>query len=195
MQAVRLWTHGWDFFAPTENVIWHLWTREHRPSFRELFSPADAELEQKALEFVKRLCGYNGSASVESSLAKLTVADSKTDAPASDVASASAAGDDAKKSTRGFYGPMGLGSARTLEQYEALCGVDFRAQSIAARAKFGGLDPALFKDDSVKAAQFDLVMRLVGERAASSGAGSSASSAPAKRPANALAAQLAGFLG
>ena len=22
-QSVRLWTHGWDLFAPTENVVWH----------------------------------------------------------------------------------------------------------------------------------------------------------------------------
>jgi Glycosyltransferase (GlcNAc) len=34
--AVRLWTHGYDFFAPSETVIFHLWSRSYRPSFREV---------------------------------------------------------------------------------------------------------------------------------------------------------------
>ncbi|CAJ1446886.1 unnamed protein product [Effrenium voratum] len=33
--AVRLWTSGWDFFTPTQVVGYHLWTRKHRPLFRE----------------------------------------------------------------------------------------------------------------------------------------------------------------
>lgn len=32
--TVRLWTHGWDFFAPPSNFIWHLWSRSYRPVFR-----------------------------------------------------------------------------------------------------------------------------------------------------------------
>ena len=32
--TVRLWTHGWDFFAPGSNFIWHLWSRSYRPVFR-----------------------------------------------------------------------------------------------------------------------------------------------------------------
>jgi len=34
--AVRLWTSGWDFFCPTSPAIFHLWSRAHRPTFREL---------------------------------------------------------------------------------------------------------------------------------------------------------------
>ncbi|CAK0852478.1 unnamed protein product [Prorocentrum cordatum] len=33
--AARLWTSGWDFFAPTRVLGYHLWTRSHRPVFRE----------------------------------------------------------------------------------------------------------------------------------------------------------------
>ena len=29
----RLFTHGYDFFAPPEAVVYHLWTRSHRPAF------------------------------------------------------------------------------------------------------------------------------------------------------------------
>jgi hypothetical protein len=25
--AVRMWTHGWDFFSPPHHVIYHLWSR------------------------------------------------------------------------------------------------------------------------------------------------------------------------
>ena len=34
--SARLWTHGWDFFAPPEHFIYHLWSRSYRPTFREL---------------------------------------------------------------------------------------------------------------------------------------------------------------
>ena len=29
----RMWTAGYDVFAPTETVVFHLWTRDYRPSF------------------------------------------------------------------------------------------------------------------------------------------------------------------
>jgi hypothetical protein len=29
--AVRLWTHGWDFFGPSEPLIWHLYETDRRP--------------------------------------------------------------------------------------------------------------------------------------------------------------------
>jgi len=34
--AARLWTSGYDFFAPPETVVFHLWKRDHRPNFREV---------------------------------------------------------------------------------------------------------------------------------------------------------------
>ncbi len=33
--AARLFTWGWDFFAPSENVLYHLWSREGRCNFRD----------------------------------------------------------------------------------------------------------------------------------------------------------------
>ncbi len=32
--AARLFTWGWDFFAPSENVLYHLWSREGRSNFQ-----------------------------------------------------------------------------------------------------------------------------------------------------------------
>ena len=31
--AAQLWTHGFDCFAPLQAVVYHLWTRDHRPNF------------------------------------------------------------------------------------------------------------------------------------------------------------------
>ena len=30
---IRFYTSGYDFFAPPQAVVYHLWTRDHRPSF------------------------------------------------------------------------------------------------------------------------------------------------------------------
>jgi [Skp1-protein]-hydroxyproline N-acetylglucosaminyltransferase len=32
--TARLWTGGWDFYSPGINLVYHLWERTHRPSFR-----------------------------------------------------------------------------------------------------------------------------------------------------------------
>ncbi len=32
--AARLFTWGWDFFAPSESVLYHLWSRAGRSNFR-----------------------------------------------------------------------------------------------------------------------------------------------------------------
>lgn len=34
--AARMFTRGWDFFAPPQAVVYHLWTRGHRASFRQV---------------------------------------------------------------------------------------------------------------------------------------------------------------
>lgn len=31
--ATRLWTHGWDFFTPNTEVVFHCWTRAYRCTF------------------------------------------------------------------------------------------------------------------------------------------------------------------
>ena len=34
--AYRLYSHGYDFFAPPEAILYHLWSRAHRPVFQEV---------------------------------------------------------------------------------------------------------------------------------------------------------------
>jgi [Skp1-protein]-hydroxyproline N-acetylglucosaminyltransferase len=45
--AARLYTSGFDFYAPSENVLYHLWSRADRPNFREQ-RPKTAKEEEKA---------------------------------------------------------------------------------------------------------------------------------------------------
>jgi MFS family permease len=47
--AARLWTRGWDFFAPTEHVIFHLWSRAgRRGTFWEIAEVAEARKRSQA---------------------------------------------------------------------------------------------------------------------------------------------------
>jgi [Skp1-protein]-hydroxyproline N-acetylglucosaminyltransferase len=49
----RLWTHGWDFYAPSEMVLYHLWTRAYRPVFQELESDETKMQRQRSLDAVR----------------------------------------------------------------------------------------------------------------------------------------------
>eukprot|EP00940_MAST-03C_sp_MAST-3C-sp2_P001205 g1205.t1 len=53
--AARLFLRGWDFFAPPETVLFHLWSRAHRPTFRERTGEQKQALEKEARTRVLRL--------------------------------------------------------------------------------------------------------------------------------------------
>lgn len=55
LMASRLWTQGWRFYAPGENVLYHLWKRSYRPTFREIELPERKELESQAISRMKYL--------------------------------------------------------------------------------------------------------------------------------------------
>lgn len=63
--AVRLWTHGWDFFCPTTNLVYHLWSREHRPTFWEIFTEEFQE-QQRSQAHVRDLLRGDTLASLSS---------------------------------------------------------------------------------------------------------------------------------
>ncbi|CAK4977950.1 unnamed protein product [Aphanomyces euteiches] len=52
--AVRLWTHGYDFFAPPEAVVYHLWSRSHRPVFQDT-TRANDQREKLAAQSLQRV--------------------------------------------------------------------------------------------------------------------------------------------
>ncbi|KAH7474429.1 [Skp1-protein]-hydroxyproline N-acetylglucosaminyltransferase [Phytophthora ramorum] len=53
--AARLWTSGWDFFTPSETVVYHLWTRAYRPVFQELENEETKTCRAASAQFVKQL--------------------------------------------------------------------------------------------------------------------------------------------
>ncbi|KAF2070299.1 hypothetical protein CYY_008379 [Polysphondylium violaceum] len=60
--SLRLYTNGYRFYTPTQSIVFHLWSREHRPSFRENKSPETVAVEKKSLEkVVQLLTGECGS--------------------------------------------------------------------------------------------------------------------------------------
>jgi hypothetical protein len=57
--ACRLFTHGYDFYAPTTAVVYHLWQRSYRPVFQEVVHPKRQELQRASVDRVKRLLGIS----------------------------------------------------------------------------------------------------------------------------------------
>lgn len=53
--SARMWTSGWDFFTPTETVVYHLWTRSYRRTFHELKDAHTMQQRQKSIAHVKML--------------------------------------------------------------------------------------------------------------------------------------------
>lgn len=58
--SARLWTNGWDFYAPTRSVVYHLWTRAYRPVFQENETDLKKQQRQLAQTRVKQLLQYAG---------------------------------------------------------------------------------------------------------------------------------------
>merc|ERR1719334_779886 len=108
--AARLYTNGYNFYAPTRSICYHLWDRNNvmrKGVWRELFEdeklkPKLVELENRSKERVKRILSG-----------------------------------DIKPSKEDVYG---LGTERTLEEYQAFCGVDFTKIKMTDDAKFGGIE-------------------------------------------------------
>lgn len=103
--AARLFTHGYDVYAPTETLAWHCWSRSYRPLYND------------------------------------DLPDAKPSAAARDRLEAVLTGAASDAS--------GLGSSRSLAEYEEFAGVSFSARRLDAsgRAALGGVDDAtLFAD-------------------------------------------------
>ena len=49
--AIRAYTHGWDFFSPSVNIVFHNYKRDHRSTFWE-------KPEQRPLEILSRFRIY-----------------------------------------------------------------------------------------------------------------------------------------
>eukprot|EP00981_Chlorochromonas_danica_P010242 scaffold3058_cov165-Ochromonas_danica.AAC.33 len=105
LMAARLFTAGYDFFAPGEAVLYHLYSRDHRPVFSTArLSDHDNRQSQRqaSQEVVRILLGE-------------------------DIAQPN---DSTKRLLRLNRERFPMGSERSLDEFEAYCGVSFAAKSI-----------------------------------------------------------------
>ena len=137
----RMWTHGWDMFTPATAVVYHLWTRSYRPTIRENFDrekDVATEMRNAAQARVKGMLTSGGKSS-------------------------STSGDSRSGADR-----FGLGDVRSMEDFQAFCGVDFRACTITERGKLGGQAKEIFRSSGPTS-----------EPAAAGGSGGTSPTAPA----------------
>ena len=110
--CARMWTHGYDFFHPTRMYVFHMWSRDYRPTFWEQLQD---DQERKALQkrgYARLKAVFGSTASPEANMTEIAT--------------------------------YGLGTVRSLQAYEAYCGVDLRNVGLAhahshatQRAKMG----------------------------------------------------------
>eukprot|EP01045_Picozoa_sp_COSAG04_P006488 COSAG04_NODE_319_length_16893_cov_23.060141_17_plen_185_part_00 len=138
--AARYWTHGYSIFAPTQAVVFHLWDRSYRPSFREI---PDQEAPRSKSE--KAVAGLLGVAEPEPEPEPEPQPESEVEAKAS----AESSRQDRLSQLASATPVAGLGSVRTLQEFSEHCGVDFgnAVMTPQGRARFGGQDPTVFVPD------------------------------------------------
>ena len=153
--AARLYTSGFRFFTPTANIVFHCWTRDYRPSFREV-TAGDPKQQRRENIAKRRVMNLLNMKPLES--APATVDEALDDASDPTLSSTLCVPE----------APYGLGSVRTLSEFFAQSGVDFSSRTVSERGRNGGLDPRLFQTPLVdatqaaqKQAQINQVMQLV----------------------------------
>ena len=140
--AARLFTAGLDFYAPSEQVCYHLWTRGHRPTFWEQAGGR----QRYSLSPAAQREGFARDAAKGTSQRRV----------ARMLQEAAADG-----------GARGLGSARGLRDFERRAGIDLRGARLLPGAERGGLDAACFVDEGgAAAARGAKVMSLLAARGA-----------------------------
>lgn len=116
--SARLWTNGWDFFAPGESVVYHLWTRSYRRVFQEIEDQETIQWRAASQRYVKKLL-TEPSDTVE-----------EVNGSAEELLTA---------------GKYSLGTERSLSAYESRIGVSFEKREIRWEAEWGNLDPIHFE--------------------------------------------------
>jgi hypothetical protein len=142
-------------------VIFHLWSRAHRPSFREALrgesAAAHAAQRRVATLWVEYLLGSKAEF-----------------APGAEVESLLAAHVVRPAAARDRFGPYGLGRARSLAEYERVSGVCFKTRRIEPWALFGGHAREEFAVQQEQMDAMELVVRQLAVTAATPAANAAA---------------------
>jgi [Skp1-protein]-hydroxyproline N-acetylglucosaminyltransferase len=160
--AARLFTHGYNFFAPTHTLVWHCWSRAYRPNFRELLK-LDVEMqrrrEQLARQRVRHVLGM-----VDSTRADLASAGASAATAIGDTSPSGAHGSSSVSESPDLSSPVPpftIGSVRSLAAFYAHTGVDFALGTVTDGGRHGGIDPMLFKPADPKQAQLAAVLQIM----------------------------------
>ena len=122
--ALRMWTRGYDLFAPDRHIAYHLWSRDHRVgTFWEVQGGKDLKAASQAR--VRQLLTGQKLTKVEE--VEVAISD-----PSPRAASSKAPPDATDK-------VWGLGTARSLRMYEEFSGVDFTSKTVSPQAERGGM--------------------------------------------------------
>jgi hypothetical protein len=138
----RLFTHGYSFFAPPEAVVYHLWTRTHRPTFyndsanadrassntQEKISSAHGEDEARlGQEDEKKALRRQSENRVKALLGMPNNGKTGTARDTSPVPASAA--------ISGATSRFGLGSVRTLADFQQSIGVNFSTRELLPGAR------------------------------------------------------------
>jgi hypothetical protein len=140
--TLRLWTHGWDFFAPGQNIIYHLWSREHRPTFRYARTSFSATPQQRVV-FMSSV----GLFREIRDLKKEEIASQQRIKLLLGMLSESDIDQEHKDLVFEELDKYGLGTQRSREQFEAASGVSFSQGSVNETAMWGGHPKNIFAEN------------------------------------------------
>jgi hypothetical protein len=107
--SFRLYTHGYDFFAPGEAVVYHLYSRQHRKTIQAQETAERKQLKEQSRDIVK------------SFFIKAPEQENGHDKPINDTVFSN------EVINHSFYG---LGTIRSKGEYEKESGINFEKQEI-----------------------------------------------------------------
>ena len=115
--SIRYYTHGWDFFAPGVNIVYHLLKRTYRKTFWEQVYRKTCVVDDETRLVRKEMEEFAVRRTTDLIYGRL---------PSDDV--------------------FGLGRERTVKDWERYTGVDIRSQT-ASRRSYLGLSPSATSEE------------------------------------------------
>eukprot|EP01091_Cochliopodium_minus_P019698 TRINITY_DN8361_c0_g1_i1.p1 TRINITY_DN8361_c0_g1~~TRINITY_DN8361_c0_g1_i1.p1 ORF type:complete len:402 (+),score=107.23 TRINITY_DN8361_c0_g1_i1:389-1594(+) len=162
--TLRLFTHGFSFYCPPYNLLFHLWQRDYRPNFRQLhtLSPSnntdtlnntdnkteeintnkDKQKEMSMIR-VKFLAGMLTKKEIEE-IEEIMKKENNSDY--FKFQNLEINNQDAKIIMKEID-KYGLGKERTVNDFQILTQIDFTNKTFTEKSTYGGLDKNLFEQN------------------------------------------------
>ena len=118
--SARLWTHGYNFYAPARPFCSHHYERGGKPKFWDDLKDFE-RCRGLAVKRIKYILGLPSRGSVK----------------LEDVPADYRVGISSRPGAKGISSTYGLGRARSIEEYWKYAGIDLEAKTVASRCKEG----------------------------------------------------------